>query len=199
MKSRRETHKRKKLPFKKILIGAVLLIGMIGSSVTITFADQDIESLLTNWFDNSKGVALQELEKAVSNEQKEQTERLKEELQSEVEEAEKELNHFTKEQKEKVLKELQQYTDQLIDSIEINNEEKEREIEAELHYIFEGAKEKMNTILLEEKQQKQKAEQAEEFTENEETIETENKDDIEENDKDDEEPKTGKDKEETDE
>ncbi|HLR52105.1 MAG TPA: hypothetical protein VK072_04440 [Candidatus Avamphibacillus sp.] len=195
MKSRRERHKRKKLPFKKILIGAVLLIGVVGSSVTITFADQDIESLLTNWFDNTKDEALQDLEEAVSKEQKEQTKRLKEELQSEVEAAEKQLNQFTEEQKEKILKELQRYTDQLIDSIEITNEEKEKEIETKLYYIFEEAKEKMNTILLEEKQQKQKAEQAEEFTENE-TIETENKDDIEGNDKVDEESKTGKDKEE---
>src|SRR5699024_2785507 len=195
MKSRRETHKRKKLPFKKILIGAVLLIGVVGSSVTITFADQDIESLLTNWFDNTKDEALQDLEEAVSKEQKEQTKRLKEELQSEVEAAEKQLNQFTEEQKEKILKELQRYTDQLIDSIEITNEEKEKEIETKLYYIFEETKEKMNKILLEEKQQKQKAEQAEEFTENE-TIETENKDDIEGNDKVDEESKTGKDKEE---
>src|SRR5699024_6729901 len=101
----------------------------------------------------------------------------------------KKLNQFTEEQKEKILKKLQRYTDQLIDSIEITNEEKEKEIETKLYYIFEEAKEKMNTILLEEKQQKQKAEQAEEFTENE-TIETENKNDIEGNDKDEEESKT---------
>lgn len=166
MKSRRETHKRKGFPLKKLLIGTVLLIGIIGSSVSIVFAEQDIESLLVNWFDKNKEEALVELEESVQKEQEEQTKRLKEELQSEVEAAEEELKQYTEEKKEKISNELKQHTDDLIHSINISNEDKEKEIEAKFYKIFEEAKEQMNSIDLDKYEENKTNKDSEEQQEN---------------------------------
>lgn len=147
MKSRRETHKRKKVPFGKLLLGAVLLIGIIGSSFTVSFANKDVESLLTNWFTDMKDHKLLELEETVEQEQKTQTDRLKEELQAEIRAAEEDLDQFTKNQKEKVSEELQRYTNELIQSFTVNNEVEEKEIRNELDKILENAKKEIKTVL----------------------------------------------------
>lgn len=178
MKSRRETHKRKKLPFKKILIGTVLLIALIGSSVSVVFADQDIESLLSNWFHENQVEAVDELEKSVKKEKDVQTKRLKEELQSEVEKAEEELVQFTEHQKDKVSSELKKHVDNLINSSNINDAEKREDIEASLNKILTEAKEKMNAIDIEFYEEASNETQIkEEPKEDEKDIEESNKDD----------------------
>ena len=178
MKSRRETHKRKKLPFKKILIGTVLLIALIGSSVSVVFADQDIESLLSNWFHENQVEAVDELEKSVKKEKDVQTKRLKEELQSEVEKAEDELAQFTEHQKDKVSSELKKHVDNLINSSNINDAEKREDIEASLNKILTEAKEKMNAIDIEFYEEASNETQIkEEPKEDEKDIEESNKDD----------------------
>src|SRR5690625_4346780 len=94
MRSKKEKPRQKKMSFKRVFIGTVLLIMIIGSSMSVAFAEQDIEALLTNWFVKNQEEAIEGLEKSVQDEQEEQTKRLKEALQIEVKEAEEELEHI---------------------------------------------------------------------------------------------------------
>lgn len=144
---KRRRKKKSRLEMVRLLIGAVLLIGIIGSSVSITFANQDIQSLLTNWFDTQRGHAIDEIKGAIDTEREIQTERLKEELQLEIQSADKQLQTFTAEEKEKRISELRRYTDELINSFEIDNSESESVVKSELESIFQAAVNEMEQIM----------------------------------------------------
>ncbi|MDN4608072.1 hypothetical protein [Sporosarcina highlanderae] len=131
----------------KFLIGAVLLIGIIGGSVSVTFAHQDIQSLLMNWFDTQRGHALVEIKEAIDSEQEIQTGRLKEELHSEIQVANERLQAFTLIEKEKRTSELRRYVDELISTINIDNSQKENSLRDELESIFQAAVNEMNRVM----------------------------------------------------
>ncbi|MFC5604787.1 hypothetical protein [Sporosarcina koreensis] len=139
--------RRSRLPKCRFLIGAVLLIGIIGSSVSVTFANQDIQSLLMNWFDAQRGYALAEIKEAMDMEQEIQAGRLKEELHSEIQMANERLQAFTMEEKEKRTSELRRYADGLIDGFVSDNSENENSVRAELESIFQAAVNEMNHVV----------------------------------------------------
>ncbi|MBM6619136.1 hypothetical protein [Bacillus suaedaesalsae] len=147
MKSRKAKHKGLGTKKVKFLIGAILLSVGIGSSVNVAFADQDIHALLTNWFDKKKVESINEIEQAIMSEKETQKQRLKEQLQVEIQKSEEELQLFTDAEKEARVLALQQYTDALIANFNVDNSNKEEKLSAELDAIVQEAIEKMDKVV----------------------------------------------------
>lgn len=129
-----------------MFIGFLLLVVIIGSSINVVFADQDIQSLLTNWFNKEKDQSITELDKAISTEQGIQTKRLKESLQSEIRGAEAELHTFTENEIDKRISQLQSHADELINSVSIDNSDEKNRVTRELEAILKDAQRRLNAV-----------------------------------------------------
>ena len=145
MKSRKLTHKKKR---KKIqfLIGILLLSLTIGSTVTVSFADQDINALLTNWFKKGTDNSIQQIESAIMSEKEVQKQRLREELQKEMNKSQKELDHFTEQEKRKRVQEIQKYANELKKNIKVDNKEETDRISATLDAIVQQSIDELNKV-----------------------------------------------------
>jgi hypothetical protein len=164
MNSRKVNFPKKK-PTKraKLLFGTLFLSIGISSSITIAFADQDIQGLLSNWFAKQQTKSVETIEKAILSEKELQMQRLKEELQIEMNDAEQQLFQFTEKEKQQRIKNLKHYTDKLIKGLKIDNTEEEEAIKNELETIFNEAIQRMDSI--------GKSQQPEETSENENSTE----------------------------
>ncbi|MFD2044764.1 hypothetical protein ACFSTA_07585 [Ornithinibacillus salinisoli] len=131
----------------KIVVGALFLIVVLGSSFTIVFADQDIGAMLTGWFDRKTEESIGEIEEVVWNEQENQTNRLKEELRLAIDAAEQQLDEFVEAEKKQRVEELERYSDELVNEMDIDNSALESEIQAELDRILNEAKDEMELLL----------------------------------------------------
>ena len=64
MKRRRDIHGKKKPRFpSKLLIGIVFSFIIIGGNINIAFADYDISSIISNWFNEKGSEAVEEIDK----------------------------------------------------------------------------------------------------------------------------------------
>ncbi|MUV37049.1 hypothetical protein JNUCC1_00855 [Lentibacillus sp. JNUCC-1] len=147
MRSRKEIHKRK--PFAKrlrLLVGAIVLTVFIGGSINVAFADQDLSSILLNWFDRNQTESITEIDRAITEEQAKQTERLKKELRAEIEHAKEQLNTFTAAERKKSIDELQTYADALIENIDVNYDDEKASVMAKYQSILQDAKDQMSKI-----------------------------------------------------
>ncbi|MGG0717061.1 hypothetical protein ABE096_05580 [Robertmurraya massiliosenegalensis] len=131
---------------KKFLVGALFLILIVGSSVNVAFAGQDIHSLLSSWFQTERSNSIAEIEEAVAIEQEIQTERLKEELRLGIENAERQLENYTDKMKANSISEIQKHADQLINSIDIDQSDEKNKVASELADIIQEAKSKIDAI-----------------------------------------------------
>lgn len=134
------------LKSKKFLVGALFLILIVGSSVNVAFAGQDIHSLLSSWFQTERSNSIAEIEEAVAIEQEIQTERLKEELRLGIENAERQLENYTNKMKANSISEIQKHADQLVNSIEIDQSEEKNNVTSQLEAIIQDAKNKIDAI-----------------------------------------------------
>ncbi|WP_019153530.1 hypothetical protein [Robertmurraya massiliosenegalensis] len=134
------------LKSKKFLVGALFLILIVGSSVNVAFAGQDIHSLLSSWFQTERSNSIAEIEEAVAIEQEIQTERLKEELRLGIENAERQLENYTDKMKANSISEIQKHADQLVNSIEIDQSEEKNNVTSQLEAIIQDAKNKIDAI-----------------------------------------------------
>ncbi|UJL46325.1 hypothetical protein KFZ58_18580 [Virgibacillus sp. NKC19-16] len=157
-------HKNNRRMYSKFLVGALLLIIIIASSINVAFADRDIGSVLTNWFNKNEAESIAEIEQVIDSERQVQTERLKEELRLEIESSEQELNKFTETQKTDRMIELERYTDKLINNLTIDNAEEKSRITDETEAIVQEAKEKMDQLKPTGKQDSDKEAETEEKT-----------------------------------
>ncbi|WP_077328430.1 hypothetical protein [Virgibacillus siamensis] len=147
MISRKEKHRKKRYPsIIKLLMGFVTAIVLIGSSVTVSYADQSIESLLTNWFSTQKENSIDEIQQAIDKERVKQTTRLEKQLQQKIQQAEKNLEKFTEKEKKKRVTELQHYADQLINQMKIDESSQKKKIQQKLNEIVKEAKNTMQTV-----------------------------------------------------
>jgi len=130
----------------KILIGVLFLIVSIGGGMGVAFADSDINGLLTNWFSKKGTESISSIEQAVMTEKDKQKERLKQELQIELQKSQEQLSSFTEEEKEKRIQEIRDYADQLIANIKIDNSGKKQGIINQFNTIVEQAKASMDQL-----------------------------------------------------
>lgn len=132
----------------KFLIGTIFLIGMGISSIHVAFAEQDISTLLHQWFDQKKIEAVSTLQTTVGSEKDTQMIRLKEHLQSEMARAERELAEDEQQQITSSVAALRAHTDQLIASVKIDNTSEKQKVINELNAIYNETVTKMGSVEL---------------------------------------------------
>lgn len=139
-----------KLTFKRILIvvGALFLSISIGSSMKSAFAGQDINSLLSNWFNTKKTESIQKIDEAITTEKDLLMIELKDGMQQEIQLAEEELTRFTQDEIESRINGLRDFADELLSNISIDNSNEQAEIIATLDSIYEQAIEQMKEIMI---------------------------------------------------
>ncbi|WP_404446995.1 hypothetical protein LG307_00910 [Sutcliffiella horikoshii] len=130
------TNKRQQRLFIVVMMVLALLFT---AELKTAFASSTIQSLLTGWFEGKQQESIQSLEEEIMIEKEAQMAILKKEIAESLEHANKELSHFTSIEAEKSKQELQNYTEQLIQSIEIEEEGKQEEFLSELEKIMEEA------------------------------------------------------------
>lgn len=148
--SRKEKYKAKKQFRIKLLIGVLLLSSTIGGNIGMAFADQDIQSLLSNWFNQKGQESIQTIEDAIMTEKEQQKVRLKEELQSELKNSAQLMDQFTEEEKQKRIQALQEYADQLIKNMKLDNNKEKQKISDEMDKIIQKAINELDKIKLSE-------------------------------------------------
>ncbi len=145
--TRKDTYKKKNHFSLKLLIGVLLLSGTIISNIGVAFADQDINSLLTNWFTKKGQESIRSIESAIATEEVQQKIRLKEELQSELANSAQLLEQYTEEEKQKRIFALKQYADKLIEDMKLeNNQAEKRRIAAEMDKEIQKAIKELEKI-----------------------------------------------------
>jgi len=132
----------------KFLIGIVFLLVVGISSLDVVFAEQDISTLMDQWFDQKKSEALVSVQSSVSSEKEAQMVRLKQHLQSEMERAEKEMQLFEEEQIRISVKNLREHTEHLISTIKIDNAAEKQAAINRLHQIYNEAVLEMGSVEL---------------------------------------------------
>ncbi|MFD1608781.1 hypothetical protein [Oceanobacillus luteolus] len=138
---------KKKRSFYILLISVALFTG----GLTITAADSSISGVLTTWFNNKTDESIEEIDRAIQEEQAEQTERLKAALVEKVTEVEIELQELIEEEKEKQVDMLRKYADeklQQLPNLEIGTEDK-AVLEKELERIYQAAIKEMEEVTIE--------------------------------------------------
>ncbi|GGA79281.1 hypothetical protein [Ornithinibacillus halotolerans] len=137
---------KKKLTKLRLLVGAILLTIIIGSSLNVAFANQDISSMLISWFEKNRVESIERIESAIYSEKEKQIERLKEELRLEIEQAKEQLELFTEAEKQKRVQELQNYADSLISNLDVDMSNDKDAILEQYELIMQEAIEKMNMV-----------------------------------------------------
>jgi len=147
MLSRSERYKKQKKRRRLIQVfGALILSVSIGSGVTTVNADQDISSLLTNWFNGKQSASIQEIDKAITAEKELLKLELKEALKAEMQAAKVELDNFTETEKKARIDSLNKYVAELIAKINIDNSGEKEKVTNELNAIIAKAIENMDTV-----------------------------------------------------
>lgn len=138
---------KKKRSFYILLISVALFTG----GLTITAADSSISGVLTTWFNNKTDESIEEIDRAIQEEQAKQTERLKAALAEKITEVEIELQELIEEEKEKQVDMLRKYADeklQQLPNLEIGTEDK-AVLEKELERIYQAAIKEMEEVTIE--------------------------------------------------
>lgn len=134
-------HKRFKFPFI-VMIAAIIIV----SSLNSVFAEKDISGLLTEWFQTKKSESIEDVERAIIEEQKVQTERLKAKLQEEIEEANTRLQEFTEDEKNKRVEAIRNYADELLESIDTRETELMADIDEAINEIINHAMDEIDEV-----------------------------------------------------
>lgn len=147
MISRKDTYlKEKRKKIKRKLVGTVFLIGIVGGSYSVAFAEADIGTLLSQWFEKQKIESIEKIESAINQERDIQTNRLKQELQLEITRADQALDEFTDAEIQLRIKNLQAYTDELIKSIKIDDTKERERIIDQINKIYNRAVEQLSKV-----------------------------------------------------
>lgn len=130
------TNKRQQRLF---IVGMMVLALLFTAELKTAFASSNIQSLLASWFEGKQQESIQSLEEDIMKEKEAQMAILKKEITESLEQANKELSHFTSIEAEESKAELKSYTEELIQSIEIDEEGKQDQFISELEKIMEEA------------------------------------------------------------
>lgn len=108
---------------KAIIILFLFLIGLsAGGGLNKAFADQDIQSRLTDWFDKRKSESISEMDEAITAEKKRLMNQLRVELQLETQRARVLLAQHTAAETAQSINELQKYAAELAAGIHVSND-----------------------------------------------------------------------------
>ncbi|MGG0670377.1 hypothetical protein ABE073_17830 [Lederbergia citrisecunda] len=126
-----------KLPetnFRKVLsICAVLLLSIaLGAGMNKALAGQNIQSLLTSWFDSKRDASINQIDEAITSEKERLMEELREAIRMEMQQSDAELAQFTADETALRLSMLQEYAANLIGGLHIDLTAEKAEIIANL-------------------------------------------------------------------
>jgi hypothetical protein len=144
MMPRKKTHSKKK---KKFLVGLVSLSTMAILTMNVSFADEDIQAKLQNWYETKAQAALKNIDLSVRNEVEVQKERLREEVQLKMKKSSDEMDKFTENQKQLHIDAIRKYSDGLISQIEFSNEEEKENLLKQLSQIQKNAEQEMLNVM----------------------------------------------------
>ncbi|MGM0838949.1 MAG: hypothetical protein ACQEV7_22660 [Bacillota bacterium] len=123
-----------------VFISAILLLSNNAQSVV---ANQDIQMLLTSWFDKKSENTIASMEEAISIEKEIQMSKLKEEVSKKMAQADKELEEFSEKEIEKRKAELERYTAELVQDADYETKEQEEAFLKEVDEIIRQTKMKL--------------------------------------------------------
>ena len=170
MLSRSERYKKQKKKRRLLQVfGALIISVSISTGVTTANADQDISSLLTNWFNGKQTESIQEIDKAITAEKEILKVELKEALKAEMQGAEAELDNFTETEKNDRIASLNKYAEELISKINIDNSAEKENVTKELNAIIAEAIKKMDAVKIPSSTPKPKPEKPKENSKPEQT------------------------------
>lgn len=138
-------HVSKKTVLIKMVIALFSVIVIMAGTLTVSFANEDLNVVLNKWFDEKRMNAIVHIKEGISTEKDTQKIRLQEEIKKEMAIAESELDQFTEAEKRRRIQNLRAHTDQLISQIDIDNSSAEQQLVDQLNTIYAEAKKAMNT------------------------------------------------------
>lgn len=124
----------------------VFMLVLIGGGIHVVFADENIRSLLFDWFERKEEESVKTLETSISAEQEKQINRLKDELQKTIAEAEERIDTFTENEKQIRVAELEQHANDILETLTIDEVAKEEEVKEQLMEIVDQAISEMDAI-----------------------------------------------------
>jgi hypothetical protein len=143
MMPRKKTHRKK----KKFLVGLVSLSTMAILTMNVSFADEDIQAKLQNWYETKAQAALKNIDLSVRTEVEVQKERLREEVQLKMKESSEEMDRFTDNQTQLHVEAVQMYSEELINQIQFSNEEEKENLLKQLSQIQKNAEQEMLNVV----------------------------------------------------
>lgn len=139
------THRKKrKTVLLKLTIALIAMMFILGGTLTVSFANQDLNAMLTSWFDEKRNDAIVHIRDAVSSEKDIQQTRLRAELQKEMAAAESQLKQMTEDEKNRRIQNLRDYTNKLISEITIDHSEEKQQMKNQLDSIYTEAVNALN-------------------------------------------------------
>ncbi|HEY4602056.1 MAG TPA: hypothetical protein VIG73_12375 [Cerasibacillus sp.] len=130
----------------RLFLITVFMLVLIGSSMHVVFADENIRSLLFDWFERKEIESVEALEITITSEREKQINRLKDELQKTITEAEERINSFTENEKQIRISELEQHANDILETFTIDETAKEEEVKGQLMEIVNQAISEMDAI-----------------------------------------------------
>ncbi|MGD6782214.1 hypothetical protein ACQCT3_21265 [Sutcliffiella horikoshii] len=125
---------------QRLFIVTMMVLALLFTAEWKTaYASSNIKTLLTSWFEGKQQESIQALEEEILTEKEAQMAILKEEIAVSLNQANEEVANFTSIEAEKSKEELKSYTENLIQSIQIDEEGQQEQFMNELGKIMEEA------------------------------------------------------------
>ena len=103
----------------QLFVMTVFMLLLIGGGIHVVFADEEIRSLLFDWFERKEDESIEAIETTILKEQEKQMNRIKNELQKTIAEAEERIDIFTENEKKRSILQLEQNSNDKLKKIKI--------------------------------------------------------------------------------
>ncbi|WP_419892930.1 hypothetical protein [Oceanobacillus kimchii] len=124
----------------------VIFFLLIGCTIHVTFANTDMQSLISSWFDTKTDESVKTMEEELNRVKQQQLERLQMEIRSQMDTVDQELQILLDQQIMERSSELTQYADEIIQDIEISPNNINQELQIEMDAIIIQAKDDMDLL-----------------------------------------------------
>lgn len=130
----------------QLFVMTVFTLVLIGGGIHVVFADEEIRSLLFDWFERKEDESIEAIETTITKEQEKQMNRIKNELQKTIAEVEERIDMFTENEKKRRILQLEQHANDILKTIKIDDTAMEKEVNEQLLEIVERAISEMDAI-----------------------------------------------------
>ncbi|MFS0750569.1 hypothetical protein [Oceanobacillus sp. 1P07AA] len=124
----------------------VIFFLLIGCTIHVTFANTDMQKMISSWFDTKTEESVKTMEEELNQVKQQQLERLQTEIHSQMDTVDRELQVLIDQQIMERSLELEQYADEIIQHIEISPNKTNEDLQTEIDAIILQAKEDMDSL-----------------------------------------------------